>query len=205
MKTKFLMMGICATMLFACKDDKKTTDAGADGVEKTADTIAPVKEEPDTFAQDSIEAQAIKGYSVKLVSGKHKYGGKTEVEYQSLYQVVEEDRANAKKEMSTKEELASLIKDRKDFNRGGRITLYFERGTIGAANNDNISIIVHDKDDKEILREEQEADIPEYSNDYWWNTAVLSVDKAVKAPFYIYIVDKMQDGPLKYEVTPIMK
>ncbi len=221
MKTKLLMLGICATMLFACKDDKKTETKALDPEKMAAEEDAKRAEidakykdsiqkaevaEAGYFKQDSIDALGIKGYKVKLVSGKHKYGGKTTIEYESLHQVLAETRAKAKKENTSKEDLDSNIKDVKGFNKGGRIILNVERPTIGAANNENFTIIIKDKDDKEISKETLENDIPEYSSsDYWWNIAVRSIGKKVQAPFYIYVEDILQDEPFKFEVTPIKK
>lgn len=220
MKTKFLLMGIVAVMLLACKDDKKNEVKMFDPEAEMAAQKAKDKEraakftdsiqkaevaEAEIFKQDSIDALSIKGYKIKLISGKHKYGGRTSIEYQSLFQVLAETKANAKKRMLSKEELDSKIKDVKNFNKGGRIILNVERTTISSADTENFTIIVKDKDDKEISRETFESDIPEYGSDYWWNIAVRSISKRVKAPFYIYVVDVLEDEPFKFEVTPIKK
>ncbi|MCW4469104.1 hypothetical protein OGH69_09025 [Flavobacterium sp. MFBS3-15] len=205
MKTKFLMMGICATMLFACKDDKKATDTSSDGLEKTVDTLSAVKEEPDTFVQDSIEAQGIKGYKVKLISGKHKYGGTTELKYTSLVQEIENLKKESAKEMWSEDKLKSETDILKRSAKGGIVMLTVERSTIDAANSDMFSIIVKDKDEKEIYREDFDSNVAEVSSSVWWNINNSFIPSKVKAPFYVYVVDGLQDAPFKFEITPIMK
>lgn len=156
-------------------------------------------------SQDSIESLSIKGYVVKKLSGNHKYGGKTKVEYKSLWQVISEDIKKSDKEMQTKEEKESRISfDKKEYF-GGQIRIDIERGTIGSANTEMFSVIIKDSSETEVFRTKLGSDIPNYSSssDAWWNISIIGIDKKIKTPFYIYIVDKLEDEPFKFEVNSI--
>ena len=70
-KTKLLLLFACGTILFSCN-----LNIGQKSIDEY-------------FRQDSIDALQIKGYSVKKISGKNKYyGDSTEIEYQSLFQIL---------------------------------------------------------------------------------------------------------------------
>lgn len=220
MKTStFLIAVTCGTILFSCNSNTgqknkesnqtQTVDSIMKYVEqavvdslKKADALAL-----ELFRQDSIDALQIKGYSVKKVSGKHKYGGYTKVEYQSLTQLIAETRKESEKEMWTKEKLQSTIDLYKSTCIGGQIRLDIERTTIGGANTEYFTIIIKDNAENELYRETLDSDVPNpsRSNDNWWNIKSCWLDKRIKAPFYVYIVDALEDAPFKFEVTAIKK
>ena len=172
------------------------------------DSIKKVKElEIAQIKLDSIEDAQIKGYSIRKISGKHKYGGVTNIEYKSLSQILSETEKKAKKEMWTGEDLQSKLEAYKSLYIGGQIRLDIERTTIGAANTEFFSIIIKDLAENELYRVDLDSDIPETpnSNDYWWNISITGIDKRIRAPFYVYIVDRLEDAPFKFEVSPIKK
>ena len=213
-KSTLLVTIACGTILFSCnsntgqKASENQTSAMTDNSSAMQDSIKKADElEFQEARQDSIDALQIKGYSVKKLSGKHKYGGVTKVEYKSLSQILSELEKEAEKEMWTKEDKQSKIDAYKSISKGGQIRLDIERTTIGAANTEYFSIIIKNMDEKELCRFDLESDIPETpnSNDYWWNISIQRIDKRIKAPFYVYVIDKLEDAPFKFEVTPIKK
>lgn len=158
--------------------------------------------------QDSIENSQIKGYSVKKISGNHKYGGKTKIEYNSLFQMITDLEKKAEKEMMSKEDLKQEIADYKSIYAGGKIQLDIDRGTIGSADTEFFTIIVKDiNDDNELFREKLAQRTPDYytSNDNWWNIAIVYPNKRIKAPFYVYVVDGLTSDTFKFEVSAIKK
>ena len=213
-KSTLLVLIACGTILFSCNSNngqkgKENQASGiADPSSAMQDSIKKADElEFQQARQDSIDAKQIKGYSVKKLAGKHKYGGITKIEYKSLSQILSELEKEAEKEMWTKEENQSKIDAYKSISKGGQIRLDIERTTIGAANTEYFSIIIKDIDEKELCRFDLDSDIPETpnSNDYWWNISIQQIDKRIKAPFYVYVVDRLEDAPFKFEVTPIKK
>lgn len=159
--------------------------------------------EIEAMRQDSIEASQIKGYNIKRLSGKHKYGGKTELEYESLPNILAETNATAKKEMWTEDKLKEQVNLLREHHKGGHLILKIERITIGSADTDNFTVIVKDESDKEIYREKLESSVantPSGSDD-WWNIAVIGIPKRIKTPFFVYVVDQLEDAPFKFEVT----
>ena len=210
---KILIFSVSLIAFYACtsnperKVDKDSEDKDLINTQ-VQDSIRKVKElEIAQFKQDSIEDSQIKSYSIRRISGKHKYGGVTKIEYKSLSQILSETEKEAKKEMWTSEDLQSKIEGYKSLYKGGQIRLDIERRTIGAANTEYFSIIIKDLAENELYRVDLDSDIPETpnSNDYWWNISIEGIDKRIRAPFYVYIVDKLGDAPFKFEVSPIKK
>jgi len=213
MKTKSLLItGAIGILIFSCSTntEQKSADTQVQTEKNKSssleNSIKKAKElELDKFRQNSIDATQIKGYSVKNLSGEHKYGGVTKIEYKSLFQLLSEIEKDAEKGMWTKEAKQSKLDTYKSIYKGGQIRLDIERTTIGAANTEYFSIIIKDMDENELYRVNLDSDIPETpnSNGYWWNIRLQGIDKRIKAPFYVYVVDKLQDAPFKFEVTAI--
>jgi len=195
--TNKLMLIIVAfgTILISCNSNTRQKN----------DITKAQKLELEQIRQDSIEATLIKGYSVKKFSRRQKYGGKTKIEYQSLPQLLDEVRILSLKQMWTKEKLQTTLNTYKNTCKGGQVRLYIERITIGAANTDMFSIIIKDTSESELYRVDLDNDIPEYSSDWWWNYGYAYINKRIKIPFYVYVVDKLEDTPFKFKVTAIKK
>lgn len=158
--------------------------------------------------QDSIENSQIKGYSVKKISGNHKYGGKTKIKYTSLSQMISDLEKKAEKEMTSKEDLKYDIDLYKETSFGGQIRLDIDRGTIGAADTEYFTIIIKDiNDENELFRQKLGSRTPNYysSRDDWWNIAIVSLKERIKAPFYVYVVDGLTSDNHKFEVSAIKK
>ncbi len=210
---KTLIFAVMVIAFYSCtsNSEKKVKNDSADkGLTnvQVQDSIRKVQElEIAQVKQDSIEDSQIKGYSIRRISGNHKYGGVTKIEYKSLSQILSETEKNAEKEMWTSKDKQSKIETYKSFYKGGEIRLDIERTTIGAANTEFFSIIIKDLAENELYRVNLDSDIPETpnSNDYWWNISIQGIDKRIKAPFYVYIVDRLEDAPFKFEVIPIKK
>ena len=107
--------------------------------------------------------------------------------------------------MWTDAKLADNIYSFKATDKDGRIQMYIERPSIGSANLEYFTIIIKDKDEKELYRETLEQDIPETpnSNDMWWNLGYAYPNIKLTPPFYIYVVDRLEDAPFKFEVTAV--
>lgn len=201
----------CGVMLFSCNStdgNKNLKNQSSSMLENSLiqDSIAKAEEfELKQARQDSIDAAQIKGYSVKKLSGKHKYGGVTKIEYKSLAQLIDEVKVQSEKEMWQDGKLESTIDVYKRAWKGGLVKMYIERNTIGAANTDMFSIIIKDTDENELHRAELENNIPNYSSDDWWNFGYAYIEERIKTPFYVYVVDKLEDAPFKFEVTSIKK
>ncbi|MCI1265107.1 MAG: hypothetical protein LKG19_00950 [Saprospiraceae bacterium] len=211
-KLTLLVTIACGIILFSCnsntgqKSSENQASAMTDHSSVIQDSIKKAEEfEYQQTRQDSIDATQIKGYSIKKLSGKHKYGGVTKIEYQSLAQLIDEAKKQSEKEMWPKEKLQSTIDVYKSGWKGGLVRLYIERTTIGSANTEMFSIIMKDTNENELFRVELDSDIPEYSSDNWWNYGYAYIDKRIKVPFYVYVVDRLEDAPFKFEVTSIKK
>lgn len=157
--------------------------------------------------QDSIETCHITGYSVKKISGQHKYGGVTKVQYMNLQQVLQKLKADGEKQMETPEMMKEKVMAYKSTSLGGQIQLDVERITIGAADLKQFTIIVKDVEEKELFRKDLESSVPEYSssNDNWWNLDLIQVGNKLPAHFFVYVIDRLEDAPFKFEVNATSK
>lgn len=142
--------------------------------------------------------------SIKIdrIEGKAKYGGFTRVEWTPLPLMIQMERDEAKKTMKPSESTEAVVEAYKASARGGRIQLNVERITIGAANNDNFTIIVHDSTGAEVHREALESEVANSShNGNWWNLDLITVTERIRPPFDIYIVDAVEEQAYRFKVV----
>lgn len=158
--------------------------------------------------KDSLADLSVKNYSIKMVEGKHKYGGKTKITYQNTLELINDVVSEAKKEMQTEEELNFNLRMMRAA-KGGRLRLDVSRPTIGAANSAYFSIVVQDLSGQEIYRHQFEgrrAGGHSSVDDLWWMIDMVDIDKPIRPPFNVFVVDKIgADKPFKFSVTPNMK
>ena len=206
MKKNLIILVGTICIIFSCKKNEETQLLEEKKI--TKDSIANVEKLlMQQIRQDSIEQSNIKGYSIEKISGKHKYGGSTTIEYKNLSQLLQDDAKEADKEMRSEVDRNERIFYFKKNYIGGQIRLDIERITIGSANFEDFSVIIKDLNDNELYRYELEPDIPETPNskDMWWNINLTNIDKKIKAPFYVYVVDDLADSPFKFKITDIRK
>ncbi len=201
-----LLTIVVICILFACdtrarRSDNQTEFFKLDSIKKANDLNEALAR------KDSIEETEVKKYIVKRLSGKHKYGGVTKIEYQSLTQLIADLKTRSNSEMWTKEKLESTIELYKNICKGGSIRLSIERPTIDAADTRFFSIIIKDKNENEKYRVDLPSDIPETpnSNDYWWNIRSEWIPERIEKPFFVYVVDRLADEPFKFEVNKVKK
>jgi hypothetical protein len=155
--------------------------------------------------QDTFDESQIIDYSVEKISGSHKYGGATDIEYKSLAQLIDETTKKSEKEMWGKEQLERRINSLRNSAIGGRIILEIERKTLEEAKTNQYTFIIKDLDENEIYRKRFEStetpEMPDWGKDYWWNLDLCDIEKRIKSPFYVYIIEPRQDAPFKFKVT----
>ena len=158
-------------------------------------------EQPKYTIADS-SADASYNYKVTLVQGKHKFGGTTKIEYLNTLQIMNNAKKFAKSKMWTDEKLNKLLDFIKINDNGGKIKLNIERNTIDGANTNMFSVVVKDTAGVELFRKKFDAEVAEVPSDtkYWWNMGELNVDKKIRPPFDIFLVDNLQDVPFKFTV-----
>ncbi len=205
------------TVHIVCRNHKPATEMGWMGTTtwgpKYDQTVLDVKKEiadeetqlrekrTAAYSNDSVFYSG-KKIRVKRLSGTHKYGGKTEVSFKPVCTMVTEERKYAKSKMRPQSELEAIVEAYISEGVSGEVRLDVTRTTIGSANLDNFTVIVHDSTDQEVFRKALDSDIPEYgSNDDWWNIRLQNINAPVRTPFYVYIVDQLEDAPFKFEVT----
>ena len=83
---------------------------------------------------------------------------------------------------------------------GGRLVLHIERSTIGAANTEYFTMIVFDRDGKEIVRQVGSNDIANVpsANGMWWNIMVVDLPKTIEPPVKIRVVDTLSNTATEF-------
>lgn len=153
-------------------------------------------------AEDSLKDATVKKYNVSLVEGKHKFGGTTKIEYLNTLQVMDNAKDIAKKRMWTDEKLNGLLSFIRTENYGGKIKLNIERNTIEGANTNMFSVVIKDTSGTEIFRKKFPAEVAEVPSDtkYWWNMGEVDIDKKIRPPFDIFLIDNLQDAPFRFAI-----
>lgn len=162
------------------------------------------KSQEQEYLKDSIQYASIKRFIITKIEGKHKYRGKTYIEYKSLHQLLKNIKLEAKNEMWTNEKLDEKIKIYKKDFRGGMLILHVDRETIGHANMEEFTLIVKSSKDEEIMRYTFGYDAPEIPNgdDFWWNIGGKNIPTKVDYPFYVYVIDGLTSDKFKFEIKP---
>ncbi len=157
------------------------------------------------FEKDSIYLSSFKSFKVKKISGKHKYGGSTKIEYESLLDVLKSSEKYWKKQLLSEDEVKEKLKYDKRKNRGGKIILKIDRSSIEAANNDNFKVVVRTMEGEEILRQQLKRKIPERPivDRMWWNLEIIRLPSLLEFPFKVYVIDALNDDPFEFEVTGV--
>jgi hypothetical protein len=153
------------------------------------------------------QEKEINGVKIKRLEGKNE-SGITNVVYHPLANLLKKIDKDAETEMWTPEQKQKKIDLYNTSFKGGRIDLYIERSTIGAANTEYFTIIIKDsKDSLELFRQDLKSKIPSVpsrGSEYWSNYKGTNITQSLTGKFYIYIIDKLgndENKKFKFEVT----
>jgi hypothetical protein len=185
-----------------CKNSNTSTDSTTTKSEKK---LSHKEQKSQQFLKDSIYLSSFTSFEVKKVSGKHKYGGKTNIEYISLLKLLEDSKKRGIKELLTPNEIMKNLDSDKRVYGGGLVRLNIKRNTIGAANTENFMIVIRTQDDKEILREKLDRSTAQapISDRMWWNLKSVALPNAIEFPFKVYVIDDLEDEPFEFQVNGI--
>ncbi len=109
-KKQILTCGAIIATFFSCNSNsaEKVKKINIDSIAQSKNEIKRLDSirmsgelESAEARQDSLEETQIKGYSIKKLSGKLKYGGSNKMEYHSFLHVLAETEAASEKEMWT--------------------------------------------------------------------------------------------------------
>jgi hypothetical protein len=205
---KVLAQLLCVILLIthgtSCTTKAKADQEKATPAQATAATTTNGNSETSSYTiSDSLADSKVNAYDVKLVEGKHKYGGYTKLKYLNTLQFLNERISTMKKQMKTEEEISSTRDAIKSDIPGGMIQMEIGRITLDGANTDMFTVIIKDDKEKEVYRKELKSSIPETPNGdrFWWNIANVIVPNKIRPPFFIYVVDRLNDDPFKFSVT----
>lgn len=147
------------------------------------------------------------GNSIKRLEGYNDRYHITNLGYQSLPQLIDKINKKAEAEMWNEEKKSSTINSYQSQVKGGILHLYIARITLATANTNMYTVIIKDKNEVELSREELKSKVPEVPRDnkLWTNYKVISIPTEIKEKFYVYLIDAAgMDGRIKYkfEINP---
>lgn len=153
-------------------------------------------------SEDSLADAIVKHYDINLMSDALKYGAKTTVEYMNTLQLLNETRKKNQKELAPKLE-ANLSERLVKKLQGGQVFLYISQPSIGAVDLQSLSVVIQDTSGVELFRKElRDQTAPGYGgvDNMWW----IHIEKKIRPPFFINVVDRMDnDKSMKYLVRPV--
>jgi hypothetical protein len=196
-------------VLYSCGNGNSGKGSANDSAsaEKPVDsTEINQKASEEELKADSLASLNSKGYEVKMLEHgykKFKQYSKTTLEYETLWDIINQFAEKSKKEMWEPEKFGEKINPIKNIAKGGVLTLRISRINIDAGNTELFTVIVKDTSDNELYRQALDSDVPEVpgSDDLWWNIATIPLPKKIQTPFYVYVIDKFADNPFKFIIS----
>lgn len=145
--------------------------------------------------------------TITRLEGENGIRGITNIGYESPAILKLKLKEDAEEELWSDEKKQEEIEFLNSVQKGGRITLFLKRHSIAAANTKFFSLIIHDMDGNEILREdlsERIAEVP-VKDKLWFNVALKNIEKEMPKKFIVYVIDKLggDNKRFKFEVSAL--
>lgn len=132
----------------------------------------------------------------KMISGSHRYGGRTKVTWTPLVGLLQEARKDAAKQMLPEADLGPIYQSA----QGGEIRIEIERITLQSAKWEFFSVVVQDSTGAELLRKSLNDNLltPFYSSGKWVNIDLTNVAPYVRPPFNVFVIDQVEDATFNF-------
>lgn len=207
---KFCIFLLSCLLFLSCTNkEKEAADAKVKKVEE-AKILRKKKDAADhelylhnLLILDSIEEAKVKKYTVKKISGS--VYGTTILDYVSYNSKVSEIVKKAKFEMLDDKYIAERIL-LLEGSRGGTINLDIRRSSNYLAQGYQFTIVVNDKDGKEIERLQNPRNGPtRYRKDDWFNGLSIDFKKRPNFPLTVHVIDAGESKKYMYKIQAIYK
>lgn len=165
------------------------------GASKIPFEFLPEKVQKD-FGYDPVKAEAAKAAAWEALPAEARYsvtpkvGIGCTIHFEDRLALVEKVRRQAADELLSPEQTQAEVDE---VPQGGYIRFEIERSTIGAASEDSFVVIVTDAQDKVIIRQAGERDVPEVpiGNGMWWNIFLVPLRVQIPDVMKVRLVDRI--------------
>ena len=148
-------------------------------------------------------SHVFRGITIVRVEGLNDRTGETHVKYLSPDMLKEDDRKRAEKYQWTEDRIKAEEANIDRFSPGGVIQVDILRTTAAAANTGNFTVVVLDKEEKEVMRKSlpTESHLSHRLN-YYGAMAMCTISKKMEGPFFILLIDNHNKKEFKFKIIP---
>lgn len=148
-------------------------------------------------------SHVFRGITIVRVEGHNDHTGETHIKYLSPSLLKEDDRKRAEKYQWPEDRIKAEEANIDRFSPGGVIQVDILRTTEAAANTGNFTVVVVDKEGREIMRKPlpAESHLTHHQN-YYGAMAMCTINRKIEGSFYILLIDNHGKKEYKFEVIP---
>lgn len=157
------------------------------------------------FAQDGAASvsHVFRGITIVRVEGHHSQVGETHIKYLSPAMLKEDDRKRGEKYQWAEERIKAEEANIDRFSPGGVIQVDILRKTEAAANTGNFTVVVVDKEGREVMRKPLPAESHlTHQGNYFGAMAMCTISRKMEGSFFIHVIDNFEKKEFKFEVIP---
>ena len=159
----------------------------------------------EAVAQDGAASvsHVFRGITIVRVEGHHPDIGETHVKYLSPALLKEDDRKRGEKYQWTEDRIKAEEANIDRFSPGGVIQVDILRKTEGAANTGNFTVVVLDKEGREVMRKPLPAESHlTHQGNYFGAMAMCTISRKMEGRFFILLIDNFEKKEFRFEVIP---
>lgn len=148
-------------------------------------------------------SHVFRGITIVRVEGHNDHAGETHIKYLSPSLLKEDDRKRAEKHQWTEDRIKAEEANIDRFSAGGVIQVDILRATEAAANTENFTVVVMDKEGREIMRKPLPAEAHlTHRGNYYGAMAMCTINRKIEGSFFIIVIDHLDKKEYKFEVIP---
>lgn len=162
--------------------------------------LAPVR----TLAQEgeSSISKVFRGITINRVEGQNDHLGETHVKYLSPALLKEDDRKRAEKYQWSEDRIKAEEANIDRFSPGGVIQVDILRVTEAEANTSKFTVVVLDKDGKELMRKPlpTESHLTHHPH-FFGAMAMCTINRKMEGSFFVVVIDHQQKKEYKFQIV----
>ena len=148
-------------------------------------------------------SHVFRGITIVRVEGHNDHKGETHIKYLSPSMLKEDDLKRAEKYQWTEDRIKAEEANIDRFSPGGVIQLDILRTTEAAANPGNFTVLVVDKEGKEIMRKPLPAEsYVTHRQNQFGAMAMCTINRKIEGSFLVIVIDNHDKKEYKFEVIP---
>jgi hypothetical protein len=156
-----------------------------------------------TLAQQGASSvgEVYRGITINRLEGQNDHLGETHVKYLSPASLKEDDRKRAEKYRWTEDRIKAEEANIDRFSPGGVIQVDILRATEAAANTSKFTVVVLDKDGKELMRKPLPAESHLTHHPHFFGAmAMCTINRKMEGSFFVVVIDHQQEKEYKFQI-----